>query len=625
MRLSLRYQVTTALVLFGLVPAAVVAWYAYGSTQEFKNNQQLLIMRAASAASSRLELLFQPALVKDSKTEAVELDPSKIDRGAVNTALNSVAAEFKVEYADIYVVDPHNWVVIKRQRGGDFDKALTKDLPARYVPAYDDSTGGGNHKNGIMPLPGNSAHGEAPELVGYCPISSLRNQNNRNYAVLVVVPITEAYAAVYDYLRNTSVVLGSCLVVTILLGIWLGGHFVKPVLQIMDVTQQLRTGNLHVRTRVERRDELGKLAEQINAVIIKLTEVISEIRTATGSVSTASRELSGNAEQLSEGATEQAGTLEQIASSLQSVDASVARNAQHAKDTARTANQASAQAERGGEAVQETVSAMREIAQKITVVEDIAYQTNLLALNAAIEAARAGAQGKGFAVVAGEVRKLAERSQAAAQQIGELASKSVAVAENAGQLLERTVPMIRDTSNLVQEIAAASQEQMAAIREINLGVSQLNEVVQQNAAAGYELRSTSLDLKNQSRTLQHYVEFFQIDTVTGETPPGPENQAPAAPYTPPPRSHPAPARRIAPPAHRAGAPNFGPGGAGAGHAPDGHGHTHPPERLAPHAPAHPGGAPAGANPLGGHLGNNQHGHGSGVIVNLDEDDNFERF
>ena len=177
------------------------------------------------------------------------------------------------------------------------------------------------------------------------------------------------------------------------------------------------------------------------------------------------------------------------------------------------ANEASGEAERGGEAVDETVAAMREITQKILIVEDIAYQTNLLALNAAIEAARAGIHGKGFAVVAGEVRKLAERSQAAAQQISDLAKKSVAVAENAGGLLERTVPMIRATSDLIQEIAAASQEQMAAIREINVGVSQLEEVVQQNAAASHELAATSTDLASQSSSLQQKVDFFRLESA----------------------------------------------------------------------------------------------------------------
>ena len=183
-------------------------------------------------------------------------------------------------------------------------------------------------------------------------------------------------------------------------------------------------------------------------MVDRFSEVISQIRDMTASVSTASNELNTSAGQLAQGSHEQAATLQQIAGSLQSVDASVGRNAQHAKDTARMANEASTQAEKGGDAVRETVGAMREITQKILIVGDIAYQTNLLALNAAIEAARAGTHGKGFAVVAGEVRKLAERSQTAAQQISDLAKKSVAVAENAGSLLDRTVPMIRDTSNV---------------------------------------------------------------------------------------------------------------------------------------------------------------------------------
>ena len=307
-------------------------------------------------------------------------------------------------------------------------------------------------------------------------------------------------------------ILGGVLLLTMFLGFVYGGWFVRPLLEIIDVTRRLQDGQLYNRTDVRRGDELGELATQLNSVVDKWAELISQIRTMTASVSTASNQLNSSAHQLAQGSSEQAATLQQIAGSLQSVDASVGRNAQHARDTARMANEASGQAEKGGEAVRETVVAMREITQRILVVDDIAYQTNLLALNAAIEAARAGTHGKGFAVVAGEVRKLAERSQEAAQQISDLAKKSVAVAENAGMLLDRTVPSIRDTSNLIQEIAAASQEQMSAIREINLGVSQLEEVVQQNAAASHELSGTSNDLASHSTGLQQKVDFFQLDT-----------------------------------------------------------------------------------------------------------------
>ena len=177
-------------------------------------------------------------------------------------------------------------------------------------------------------------------------------------------------------------------------------------------------------------------------MVTRLGEVIHEIGEATTSVSSASNQLSSSAQELSQGGTEQASTLQEIASSLQTVDASVKVNAKHAQQTARAAHEVSARAEDGGRAVGETVEAMRQIAGRIKVVEDIAYQTNLLALNAAIEAARAGTQGKGFAVVAGEVRKLAERSQSAAHQIGELAESSIKVAENAGRLLEEIVPKI---------------------------------------------------------------------------------------------------------------------------------------------------------------------------------------
>ena len=190
---------------------------------------------------------------------------------------------------------------------------------------------------------------------------------------------------------------------------------------------------------------------------------------------------------------------------------SISQNTENAKITDGMASQAAKQATEGGESVAATVAAMKQIAKKIGIIDDIAYQTNLLALNAAIEAARAGEHGKGFAVVAAEVRKLAERSQVAAQEIGEVAGSSVDLAEKAGKLLDEIVPSIKKTSDLVQEITAASEEQSSGAGQINSAISQLSQTTQQNASSSEELAATAEEMSSQVEQLQQTMAFFKID------------------------------------------------------------------------------------------------------------------
>lgn len=625
MRLSLGLKVTIAMVAFGLIPAGIVAAFAYRSADEFISKQNKIISTSAAAIADQIAPIFargvEPALSaeKASKTESTRaLKPAfkEEDMTAIKRSVSDTMGLYNLLSAVVYIVDGDDKVVYKRRSDGSPE--AVNDLPDKYKDATKQAMG----KISVEPIPARSEPMYEPaEIVGYSPVRLERElaprligTSGHGNVVLVVVSRATAYETIYNNQNLTLMILGAAFVVIVVLGILFGLWFIRPLLEIKGVTEDLHQGHLYSRTQIVRGDELGDLAKLTNSVMERFSETISQIRTMTSSVTTASSELNSSAQQLAQGAHQQAATLQEIASSLQNVDASVARNAQHARDTARTANEASGQAERGGEAVHETVAAMREITQKILVVEDIAYQTNLLALNAAIEAARAGAHGKGFAVVAGEVRKLAERSQAAAQQISDLAKKSVAIAENAGGLLERTVPMIRATSDLIQEIAAASQEQMAAIREINVGVSQLEEVVQQNAAASHELAATSTDLASQSSSLQQKVEFFRVDATANGFPAG---MTPASPYPAHPAHRPSghPARKLPPPRP------------GAAHGADGQPSAPlpgpPPGAAAPLGAAGQGAAPASPPPPPPPtIGSPPRG---GVVVNLDDDDNFERF
>ncbi|MBR0842745.1 methyl-accepting chemotaxis protein [Bradyrhizobium liaoningense] len=305
--------------------------------------------------------------------------------------------------------------------------------------------------------------------------------------------------------------IGVSLAIAIGAALWISISISRSLGRAVGLAGAVAEGDLSQTIPSASNDEIGDLVRSLNAMVEKLRQIVAEAITAAQNVSAGSQELSASAEQLSQGATEQASSAEEASSSMEEMASNVKQNADNANQTEKIAAQSAKDAEASGVAVGRAVEAMRTIAEKITIVQEIARQTDLLALNAAVEAARAGEHGKGFAVVASEVRKLAERSQAAAADIGTLSTESVKVAQEAGQMLSKLVPDIKKTAELVQEITAACREQDVGSAQINQAIQQLDKVGQQNASASEQVSSTSEELASQAEQLQSTISFFRIE------------------------------------------------------------------------------------------------------------------
>ncbi len=311
-----------------------------------------------------------------------------------------------------------------------------------------------------------------------------------------------------------TLIIGLCIAVIlgILIATFITRMIVKPLQMGVQFAELVADGDLTQSIALDQKDEIGVLANALNSMTENLHNVMNQIQQAAEQVAASSEELSASSQSMANSATEQAANLEETSAAILELNASIEKNKESASNTDGVSSKAALEAEQGGNAVEKTVQAMKQIADKISIINDIADQTNLLALNAAIEAARAGEMGKGFAVVAVEVRKLAERSQQAAKEIIELANKSVATAEEAGMLINRVVPSIKNATELVQEMSLRCMEQAESSEQIRSAMEQLDQVTQSNSATSEECASASEELSAQAVSLQELVSQFTLRT-----------------------------------------------------------------------------------------------------------------
>lgn len=333
------------------------------------------------------------------------------------------------------------------------------------------------------------------------------------WSLCVVVPRNETLSEANALLiKALSVGLIGILILSILI-YFLADNFIKPIFKAVNLAKQISSGDLTSKIDVDRKDELGVLQESLNIMQSKLIEMVEELQAASSNIAGASQQINSTAQELSSGANELASSTEEVSSTMEEMVSNIEQNSHNAEQTDKIAIVVAQDAVKVRKASEESMVSIRYIADKIKIINDIAFQTNILALNAAVEAARAGEHGRGFAVVAAEVRKLAERSKVAADEINNLSINSVNITEQATGLLNNIIPQIEKTTQLIQEISSASKEQSSGAEQVNNAIQQLNSITQQNASSSEELSASAEQMTGQAEQLKDLVAYFKIDKI----------------------------------------------------------------------------------------------------------------
>ena len=509
--------------------------------QQLKNNILQYFNDSQSYFDSQNTLLKQEIAkgnAKDSRRQKIRSVSNLISLGhEIESHVNLYGAKYgpaPIENALALFDDVKDNVRIVRSLAVGGDDVYQLEAIEASVEAYE---------NSLIKL------GEKSELMNSLANQHLEVSNEmienahelRDIAVEYSVETSNEFSGVIvSTITRNVIVLLVAIAFAIIAALYIGQIITRPLIKGINFAQEIAKGDLTAHLEIDRKDEIGELASNLQHMSEMMRQTIAGVTAASDNMANASHELSSTSQHVSQGASEQASSAEEISSSVEEMAASIEQNTENAKNTDIISTKVELDMLDGKDKVHKTVSAIREIAEKISIIGDIAFQTNILALNAAVEAARAGEHGRGFGVVAAEVGKLAERSKIAATEIDELTKTSVRSAEEAGLIMNKIVPEINKTSTLIHEIVGASVQQSAGAEQINTSIQQLNLVTQQNAAASEELATNAIELSSQAENLQKIVSFFKVmssdvKTRLKYTPKPPKLEAASGRFPPPPK------------------------------------------------------------------------------------------